>query len=402
MKTEYLRRHLTEAYIRDLKSENDLQISDEAIPGLQMRYSGITGRKVFYLNYRIPFSHKQRNMKVGRYGDYTLKEIRERAIRIRQLRQEGKDPMLELRQAAKENAEAAAKKMRVKDLIAMFLAKHCAHIRETTQRTYEAVARLNVLPAIGNKPIDEIGLTEIQDIYDEIMKKKSVGSANQTRLFISVFLNWCEKYGYRALNSNPCKLIQKGKKPKFHYETLDADGYKKLFAAFDFGIEARAYPVQSFLALKMLALTGCRCSEIKDLEYDELDLENGFLHLKKRKTDFVDVPLGQPAIDIIREALETFHSKKFVFPAARDNNKPCGDLHNAFNWALERAGLPHMRIHDLRHSFATMAIEMGESILALKDVLGHTRTTTTEIYMHNQGGNRARATADNVSKMMVG
>jgi hypothetical protein len=70
-KTGYFHRHFTEAYIRDLKSENNLQISGEAIPGLQIRYSSLTGRKVFYLNHRISFNYKQRNMKVGRYGDYT-------------------------------------------------------------------------------------------------------------------------------------------------------------------------------------------------------------------------------------------------------------------------------------------------------------------------------------------
>lgn len=155
------------------------------------------------------------------------------------------------------------------------------------------------------------------------------------------------------------------------------------------------------MALKALALTGCRCGEITELEHDELDLENGYLRLKKRKTDFFDVPLGDAAIDVIRDALHVCKSKRYVFHSPQDHNKPIVALRPAFWWALERAGLPRMRIHDLRHSFATMATAIGEDIRTLKDVLGHTKITTTEIYAHTNSS-AARRTANNVADAIVG
>jgi site-specific recombinase XerD len=77
------------------------------------------------------------------------------------------------------------------------------------------------------------------------------------------------------------------------------------------------------------------------------------------------------------------------------------DLRRAFNWALEYAGLPKMRIHDLRHSFATMATAIGEDIRTLKDVLGHTKITTTEIYAHTNAA-AARRVATNTANAIVG
>jgi site-specific recombinase XerD len=93
-------------------------------------------------------------------------------------------------------------------------------------------------------------------------------------------------------------------------------------------------------------------------------------------------------------------SKQYVFHSPVDYTRPVVDLRRAFKWALERAGLPHMRIHDLRHSFATMATTIGEDIRTLKDVLGHTKITTTEIYAHTNS-NAARQTANNVANAII-
>ncbi len=177
-----------------------------------------------------------------------------------------------------------------------------------------------------------------------------------------------------------------------------------MFAALDDVARREIYSPVAILAIKALALTGCRCGEIRELEHDELDLEHGYLHLNKRKTDFLDVPLGEPAIEVLKQALAICKSNRYVFPSPIDKNKPIVDLHRAFNAVLNIAGLPHMRIHDLRHSFATLATTLGEDIRVLKDVLGHTRITTTEIYAHTSN-TAARKVANNVAsaiKIAVG
>lgn len=112
------------------------------------------------------------------------------------------------------------------------------------------------------------------------------------------------------------------------------------------------------------------------------------------------MPLGDSAVQEIRKALlEGDDKSPYVFPATRGDGAII-DLRKAFVWALNRAGLPHMRIHDLRHSFATMARELGEDVYAIKEELGHKYTSTTEIYTHTRAEQKI-ATANKVSNQIT-
>jgi len=285
---KYLTHTLTDPYIRALKAKSDMQISDGTIPGLQARYSGRTGRTSFYLCYRLRGTDKQRNLKLGQYGDFSIKEIKLRAVRFRQEVADGRDPMLEIRAKLQEKITAETKRKKVRELFAPFYEKHCLlHMRPTSSCYYDSNFRIYILPVIGDMAAADVGLPQIQEIYDNVCKERAVATADHVLVCISVFLNWCEKYEYRPINSNPCHLVQKGKKKKIHYQILDGDGYKKLFAALDKGLSFGIYAPAAFLAIKTLALTGCRHGEITNLEKDELDLENCYLRLKKRKDGFV-------------------------------------------------------------------------------------------------------------------
>lgn len=401
-KATYTRVNITETYLRGLRSPVDMTISDTATPGLHARYSAASGRSYFYIHYRTRFTRLQRNMKLGMLGDFSLKEIRHRAAKVRQQVCDGLDPLLELQKSITAEYERQKNDKKVGEAFPEFYDKHCKlHLNDDSVKYYESNFRIYILPRIADKRVSAIDTADIQDIYDLICKQRAVATADHVLACISVFLTWCEKYKYRALNSNPCRLVQKGKKKKLTYITLDIEGYKKLFCALDAGIKQNTYAEVAFLAIKALALTSCRCSEITDLEHDELDLENGYLRLKKRKTDSFNVPLGVPAVDVIRRALAVCKSDKYVFHSPRDTTRPIVDLRRAFWWALDKAGLPKMRIHDLRHSFATLAANMGENMQMLKEVLGHTRVSTTEIYAHTNNA-AAKKTAQNVSSMIVG
>lgn len=400
--TQYLKRNLNAGYLRNLRSDTDLQITDTALPGLQLRYSAATKRKVFYLWYRVKGTTRQRNMKLGTTDEFSLSDIRTLAIKLKKDIAGGDDPQIAQRRRAKKDAEVEARRKRVKELTPVFLEKHCTeNNRPKTLKEHESLLRLYINPIMGEKMIDEIDLGYVQDTYDKIKNRKTIACADHVLRLLSTFLNWCEKYNHRVVNSNPCRLVNKAKAPKFKHTVLDLDGYKRLFDALDEALDVGTYAPQAILAVKAIALTGCRSGEITNLEHDELDLENGFLRLNKRKTDAFDVPLGAPAIEVIRTAAMTSKSKQYVFPSPLDHTKPLADLRRVFWWALDRAELPRMRIHDLRHSFASLATNMGEDIRTLKDVLGHTKITTTEIYTHTNN-HAARKTANNVAMAMVG
>jgi len=399
--TIYCKKNLNAGYIQNLKADSDLQITDAALPGLQLRYSSKTGRKVYYLWYRVRGTRQQRNMKLGSSIEFTLADIRSLAVKLKKDVSMGLDPQIACRERAKDAAEKESMRKKVKEVAPLFLEKHCkVNNRPTTYLAHEGYFRNHILPLIGEKYIGDLELGAIQDTYDKVKNSGTASLGDHIMRVLSSFLNWCEKYKYRPINSNPCRHVQKAKIPRFKPTLLDRNGYGRLLAALDEALEIGRYSPQAILALKALALTGCRCSEITDLEHDELDLENGYLHLNKRKTDFFDVPLSEPAIEVIRCALSICKSKRYVFHSSIDRDKPVVDLRTVFWWALERAGLPHMRIHDLRHSFATMATSIGEDIRTLKDVLGHTKITTTEIYAHTTSS-AARRVANNTANAIM-
>lgn len=98
---KYYKKKITDTFLRSLKEKTDLQITDSEIPGLQLRYSCATGSIVFYLCYQVRRSRITRNMKLGRYGDFNLKDIRLKAIQYRQEVQSGLDPALEVQKRLK-------------------------------------------------------------------------------------------------------------------------------------------------------------------------------------------------------------------------------------------------------------------------------------------------------------
>jgi integrase len=393
---------LTTGYLKNLKSDRNLQISDAAVPGLQFRYSAATDRKVFYLQYRVRGTKRQRHMRLGTFVEFSLTDIRAKAVSMKKDIFAGTDPQVVQCDRVRETLAREARRKKLKELTPIFMEKHCReNNREGTYRANESLMRIHINPILGDKCIEDIDLAMIQDAYDKIKNNKTVAAADHVLRLLSTFLNWCEKYNHRQINSNPCRLVQKAKYQKFKYQVLDLNGYKRLFSALDDALDIGNYSAQTILAVKAIALTGCRSGEITNLEHDELDLENGYLRLNKRKTDAFNVPLGEPAIDVIKQALKICKSKRYVFHSPIDHTKPLVDMRRVFWWALDRADLPRMRVHDLRHSFASLATDMGEDIRVLKDVLGHTKITTTEIYAHTSN-KAARRTAGNVANAIVG
>jgi len=400
--TIYCKKNLNSGYIQNLRADSDLQITDAALLGLQLRYYAKTKRKVFYLWYRVKGTGRQRNMKLGTSLEYTLGDVRAIAIKLKREIAEGHDPQILRRERSQKLAAEEQLRKKVKQLVPEFLERHSkVNNRETTYRSAVGYFKNHILPHIGDKFIGDMDRAAVQDLYDKVKNYSTHATGDHMMRILSSFLNWCEKYNYRTINTNPCRHVTNAKIPKFKPTILDAAGYGRLMRALDDAMMGDRFSPQAALAIKTLALTGCRCGEITDLEHTELDLDNGFLRLTKRKTDMLDVPLGAAAIDVIRKALSICKSKKYVFHSPINCDRPIRDLRKVFIWALNRAELPPMRIHDLRHSFATMATSIGEDIRTLKDVLGHTKITTTEIYAHTTG-KAARQVANNTADAIMG
>jgi len=132
--------------------------------------------------------------------------------------------------------------------------------------------------------------------------------------------------------------------------------------------------------LRLLTLTGCRVSEIRTLHWTEVDFERACLRLRDSKTGPKVVPLNTPALEVLARLAERRRSE-WVFPA-RDGKRPIWALASAWNRIRRSAGFPDLRMHDLRHSFASVGACSGQSLLVIGALLGHRLAATTQRYAH--------------------
>lgn len=230
---KYFKKTLTDCYVRTLTSKTDMQITDTQIHGLHLRYSGKTGKKVFYLSYILKYTGRQRNIRLGAFNEFSIKDIRYRALKYRQMVSDGLDPMYEQQEELKRQAMELRNRKTVAELLDEYWNKYIiVHKKPSSQKSDKGIIDKSVKPALGNIYISELDLPKLIDFYNTVRKRTSASTANHHIALVSTFWNWCEKYKYLPVNSNPCKLIEKGKNEKIEYAVLDEQGYRIFFDYF--------------------------------------------------------------------------------------------------------------------------------------------------------------------------
>lgn len=152
-------------------------------------------------------------------------------------------------------------------------------------------------------------------------------------------------------------------------------------------------------AIRLLALTGCREGEILSLRWDAVDLERGYLRLADSKTGKSIRPLGAAAAAIL-ESLPRLEKNPYVLPGAKEGQH-LKEIGRTWFAVRHEAKLDDVRLHDLRHSFASVPATSGESMLVLRSLLGHKRVSTTERYAH-LGDDPVKRAAESASREIEG
>jgi integrase len=191
--------------------------------------------------------------------------------------------------------------------------------------------------------------------------------------------NLAELWGLRPDGTNPRKHIQKYPEEK-RQRFLSVAELRRIGEVLgemeDEGIELPS----AILAARLLILTGCRLNEIMTLKWAYVDITDRVLRLPDSKTGAKVVHLGQPAIDLL-QAAERFEGNPWVISGALPG-KRLSDLQPFWRRVRARAGLKNVRIHDLRHTFASIAVASGQGLPMIGKLLGHTQVQTTARYAH--------------------
>lgn len=342
-------------------------IWDDDIPGFGLRVLP-SKRKSYIVQYRA--GRRSRRMSLGLSTVLTCEQARTRAIAIIAAAKNGEDP------AAKRDADRQA--ITVKELAERFDKEHIAvRVKESTAKGYRRMLERVIVPALGRHRVTEVTRADIAKIHHDL--RHIPYDANRCLEIISRMFSLAEMWGLRPEGTNPRKHIKKYPEEK-RERFLSAAELRRVGEVLremeNEGIELPS----AIAAVRLLILTGCRLGEIMTLKWEYVDFAGKALRLPDSKTGAKVVHLGQPAIDVL-EKIERVEKNPWVIVGTKPGAR-LSDLQPFWQRVRARAGLKDVRIHDLRHTFASTAVAAGQGLPMIGKLLGHTQVQTTARYAH--------------------
>ena len=359
-------RKLTKRVVDALSVEKDDAVFwDRELAGFGVRVYA-TGRKVYVVQSRGPWG--PRRVTLGKHGEMSTDEARKTAAGVIDRIKRGEEP-------EPRPSEAAPT---VAGLCERFMRDHAeTHCKPGTARTYRSYIGNHILPALGGKALAEVGRAEVSALNHGL--RATPGAANAVLGLLSRMFRMAEAWGLVPPGSNPCRGLRRYRTRKCE-RFLTQDEFRRLGRALrDLETEGKTWP-SAAAAIRLLALTGCRRSEILDLHWDDVDRTAGELRLRDAKAGPRMVPLTKPVKRVL-DGVPRLPDNPWVFPARHGDGR-LTDLHHYWEAVRERAGLHDVRIHDLRHSYASRALALGESLSAIGRLLGHRHVVSTARYAH--------------------
>ncbi|MCY4548233.1 MAG: site-specific integrase, partial [Defluviicoccus sp.] len=251
-------------------------------------------------------------------------------------------------------------------------ARYGRHWKPRTLAVNRIYLRRQILPFFEGWAIGAIAQRDVEAWFASL--HATPAAANRSVPILSVIMQQAEAWGYRAASGNPCKGIRRYRRRRME-RFLSAAEYRRLAEALDRQGRKRRLRVA---AVRLILLTGCRKSEILTLQWSYY--REGKLFLPETKTGPRTVQLPPTAVELL-EALPRRNDSPWVFPGNdRDGRYSGGGLDHAWRTVRAAAGLEDVRMHDLRHSFASRALALGETLPVIGKLLGHSDIETTARY----------------------
>jgi integrase len=335
---------------------------DATVPGFGARRQ--TGVAVsFFLKYRNT-DGRQRWHSIGRHGaPWTPEMARAEAKRLLGIVAAGADPAAE--RSAQKQAPTVA------ELAARFLAEHTVAKRKPrTAREYRRLSDNVILPALGQKRVVNVTRADVARFHHG--RRATPTEANRALALLSTMFTFAERLGERPDGSNPCRHVERF--PQRRRERfLSADELARL------GDVLMAYRGSPYhvATIKLLVFTGARLSEVLGLQWDWVSLDRGEARLPDSKTGAKTIHLPPPALAVLA-GLPRLEGNPYVLGARRSTTF----IEKPWRAIRETAGLSDVRLHDLRHAFASVAASAGMGLPIIGKMLGHTQAQTTQRYAH--------------------
>ena len=377
---------LTKRIVDQIAAEPDEVVHwDDELKGFGLRVWP-SGRKVYIVKCRI--KGRQRRITIGPHGPITPEQARIRAFEILSAAKGGGNP-------AKAHDDLR-RSPTVREVGERFLDEHVAvRCKPITQREYRRAIELFIVPALGTWKILDVDRKDIAELHHKW--RHTPYQANRTLSVASKMFNMTELWGLRPDGSNPCRHVKKY--PERRRERfLSADEFGQLGRVLRTVEEEGTESPAAIAAIRLLMLTGCRMSEILTLKWSYVDLKTRELRLPDSKTGAKVVHFGKAAAGVLA-AIPRITENPYVV-VGRKLGARLTDLEHPWRRIRARAKLDDVRLHDLRHSYASGALALGEGLPMIGRLLGHTQVQTTARYAH-LAKDPVKMAASRVSEMIA-
>ncbi len=357
-----LTKRLIESF--DVRSKSYFEWDSE-IKGFGIRIMP-SGTRTYQVQYRK--GGRTRRASIGRHGNITPDQARSKAKEIMGEVSKGENPVEEIAQHRRAPTVAA--------LCERFFEDHVEQrCKASTQAEYRRAIDLFINPAIGNFKVVDVERRDIAELHHKFREKPY--QANRTLGVLSKMFNLSEVWGLRSDGSNPCRHVPKYQEKK-RERFLSQSELERLGAVLS---DAELNGLESpyiIAAFKLLILTGCRLSEIQKLKWDYITDKH--IELPDTKTGARRIPLPSIARDVLNNLPR--NPKNPYAIAGRLPNQFATDLQHPWRRIRKLADLHDVRIHDLRHTYASNAVSNGMPIQMVGRLLGHSQIQTTMRYAH--------------------
>ena len=269
------------------------------------------------------------------------------------------------------------------DYVETFWSDYARHWKPATQATNRGIIDRHLRPLFGAMTLDRIRRTDVLRWRDEMSDRPFV--FNRALPVLASMLNYAEQLGHRPRGSSPCRRIPRY--PAILKERyLSKAEYRRLGSVL---ASAESETPDVVAVIRLLLLTGSRVSEILTLRWEQVQPPR--LHLPDSKTGPKFVYLGTEASAVLA-GVPRQPNCPWVFGAGRGQG-PLSSISSQWRRIRRDAAIPDVRLHDLRHSFASVAINNGVSLVLIGRLLGHALPETTARYAHLEDSSIAEAAA---------
>lgn len=352
----------------------DAYLWDSELKGFGLKITP-AGRKVYLVQYRLGGrSGKTRRVTIGTHGSVAPDQARRMARQILGNVASGIDVAAERHRRKADDRQAPTIEVAAQDFLALHVRPK---LKPRTGEEYERLINRLIVPQLGKRRIRDLSHGEVEHFHHGL--KATPFQANRAIAVLAKLMTWTIKAGYRPDRINPVKGLERYREYARERFLSEAELAALGTAIRDAEEEKRLSPWGAAM-IRLLVLTGCRFREILTLKWEHVDLATGVLRLPDSKTGRKVVLLSAPAMEVLA-ALPRLANNPHVIPGDKPGMHRV-DLKKPWAFVSKRAGLVEVRLHDLRHTNASLGAASGLSLPLIGALLGHKQAATTQRYAH--------------------